>query len=293
MPSDEDDGLRGEAIDEPFGGPLDDAFEEDHADVELEPPAIWQRERLLNAMLDEVTSHGYAGTSIENVCARAGVAPETFAANFSSKEQCFLAAFDSLLHQLVAHTISAYHASSGAWPERLRAALSTCIAAIGMRSGAARTYLLEAALISPETRRHRAQAVAMFEETITEVLQDAPVVDKPSPITIAGVTGGIWRVIEARLRDDRAHELPGLVDGLLAWALTYVPGDDDDRHDPDPAPSTPAQPGLSGELTAGAITEIIERDGRESAGELAYLALAPVIGHERATATRRKVLTYR
>jgi AcrR family transcriptional regulator len=278
MPSNGDDGVdQGPLEDDPVLQPLD---------PDPAPPAMWERERLLGAMLEEVTLHGYAGCSIETVSARAGVSADVFGANFSSKEKCFIAAFDSLLLQLVAHTISTYHGTPGAWPQRLQAALSTCITGISLRSGAARAYLLESALISPETRAHRAQAVAMFEAALMEMLEDAPGAERPSEVTVAGVTGGIWRVIEARLRADRVEELPGLIDGLVAWALAYIPGEEPQE------PGNPhgsRQSTLAGELIAGAISEIIERDGRESAADLAYLALAPVIGHARATATRRKV----
>jgi len=260
------------------------------SDPEPEPPALWQRERLLNAIVEEVAAKGYAGASPASVTARAGVPRAIFDANFASMEQCFIAAFDSLVHQLVAHTISAYYAPRDSWTQRVRAGLATCVAGICSRSQAARTYMLEAGAISPATRAHRAQATAMFEDALAEMLEDAPAPDELSPVTIAGITGGIWRVIEDRLLENRAAELPGLVDRLVAWALAYVPGAGT-LATGERQLAAPEENGLAGELTAGAITEIIERDGRESAGELAYIALAPVIGHERAIATRRRAFT--
>ncbi len=239
----------------------------------------------MNALTEEVAERGYGDTSIAGVSARVGLSEEVFRANFADKEECFIAAFDSLVHQLVAHTISAYHAPREQWSERLRAGLVTCIAGICTRSAAARAYMLEAPVISRATRAHRALAIALFEETIAEMLEDVPAPAELSQVTVTGITGGIWRVVEGRLREDRAAELPGLVEGLLAWTLAYIP------ESSAPAEPVESETGLAGELTAGAITEIVERDGRESARELAYLALAPVIGHDRAIATRRKVVT--
>ncbi|HYM45031.1 MAG TPA: TetR/AcrR family transcriptional regulator [Solirubrobacteraceae bacterium] len=243
---------------------------------EPEPPALFQRERLLHAMVEEIAEKGYGGVSVASVTARAGVPEAVFDAEFAGREECYLAAFDSLLHQLVAHTISAYHAPRESWPERVRAGLATCIAGICARPQAARAYMLEGATIGPATRAHRALAVALFEEAIAEMLKDAPATAELAPATVTGITGGIWRVVEDRLREGRAAELPTLVDGLLGWALAYIPGAGAGEGAEQAAT---AESPLAGELTAGAHEEIVERDGRERDRELAYRALAPVLGH--------------
>jgi AcrR family transcriptional regulator len=258
------------------------------------PPPLWQRERLLAAMIDEVAAKGYTGTSVASVTARAGVTPAVFEANFADKENCFLEAFDSLLRQLVAHTISAYYAPRESWTERARAGLCMCIGAVCTRAEAARAYLNEAPAISAATRAHRAQAIAMFEDAITEMLLDVPAAAELSPVTVVGITGGMWRVIEDRLRAGRAAELPAMVEALLAWALAYLPGArheqgvhgrdarERDAHRRDARErdtrerDAREQDALVSELIAGAISEIAEREGPEDAREFA-LALSPVL----------------
>jgi AcrR family transcriptional regulator len=191
------------------------------------PPPSWRRELLLAGMVDEVAANGYEQATIERVCARAGVPRGAFAESFQGKEECFLTAFDSLLRQLAARTIAAYHAPREpppTWPERLRTGLCTCIAGVCSRADAARAYMLAAPTISAATQAHRERAIAMFEEVIVEMLQDAPASGRLAPTTVTGIAGGIWRLIESRLREDRAGELPALVDDVLAWALSYVYG---------------------------------------------------------------------
>lgn len=185
---------------------------------------LWQRERLLNAIVEEVAANGFQAASIASVTARARVPEEAFTASFTDMEGCFLAAFDSLIGQLAAHTISAYHAPCDSWLERVRSGLSAYISGVCSRPDAARAYLLEAPTISPATRAQRDQAVALFEDTLAEMLEDLPTGAQLTPVTITGIAGGIARVVERRLREGRAAELPGLVEDMLAWALTHIPG---------------------------------------------------------------------
>jgi len=188
-------------------------------------PAHWRRERLLAAMVDEVAANGYEAVSVVAVCARAGVSPTAFGDTFRSKEECFLTAFDSLLRQLAAHAISAYHAPREpppSWEERLRAGLTACVAAIVARADAARAYLLAAPALGSAGHVHRELTMAMFEDTIAEMLRDLPYGEELGWVTVTGVAGGIWRAIETRLHEDRAAELPALVEPMLAWVLAYV-----------------------------------------------------------------------
>jgi AcrR family transcriptional regulator len=67
-----------------------------------------QRERLLAGILATINDHGYAGATIANVVARAGVSSATFYDHFTGKDDCFLALYrelsGSLLNQ-IAHAV--------------------------------------------------------------------------------------------------------------------------------------------------------------------------------------------
>jgi AcrR family transcriptional regulator len=184
---------------------------------------LWERERLLNAMVEEVAASGFQATSIASLSARARLPEEVFAAHFADEEDCFLQAFDSLIVQLAARTICAYHAPHDSWIGRIRAGLSTYIAGVCSRPQAARAYLLEASTIGVAARAQRNEAVALLEDTVAEMLEDLPTGAQLSPMTVTAIAGGIARVVERRLREGRAAELPGLVEDMLAWALMYVP----------------------------------------------------------------------
>src|SRR5215510_7200104 len=61
-----------------------------------------QRQRMLLAIAAAMADKGYAGTSVADVIARAGVSRETFYQQFSSKLDCFMSAFDAAGEVLLA-----------------------------------------------------------------------------------------------------------------------------------------------------------------------------------------------
>src|SRR5258705_2525937 len=53
-----------------------------------------QRARIIHGLADEIADRGYREVTVADIVKRAGVARNTFYANFGSKEECFLAASD-------------------------------------------------------------------------------------------------------------------------------------------------------------------------------------------------------
>jgi len=60
-----------------------------------------QRERLLRGMAEAVTERGYANVTVADVIKRAGVSRETFYEQFTNKEDCFMAAYDTIVVALL------------------------------------------------------------------------------------------------------------------------------------------------------------------------------------------------
>lgn len=56
-----------------------------------------QRERMLRGMAEAVTERGYANVTVADVIKRAGVSRETFYEQFANKEDCFMAAYDTIV----------------------------------------------------------------------------------------------------------------------------------------------------------------------------------------------------
>src|SRR5437870_37717 len=81
-----------------------------------------QRRRLLDAITGAVAEKGYEATTVADVISRAGVSRATFYEFYSDKDECFSAAYDSVIDQLLQGVSSAY-LGDAPWPERIRAGL--------------------------------------------------------------------------------------------------------------------------------------------------------------------------
>src|SRR6516164_1797887 len=61
-----------------------------------------QRVRMLAAMVQAVAEKGYARVAVTDVVERAGVSRKTFYEQFANKDDCFLAAYDATVDDLLA-----------------------------------------------------------------------------------------------------------------------------------------------------------------------------------------------
>ncbi|HTR90008.1 MAG TPA: TetR/AcrR family transcriptional regulator [Solirubrobacteraceae bacterium] len=208
----------------------------DSGERDLAFEELWERERLLNAAVAQADAEGLESCTVECLCARAGVPGEAFRAHFQSVGECFEAACDSLMQQLMARTISAYHAPADSWIARVRAALSSYLRGVCARPEAARAYLLSPPNAPPAPSEPaadgdlgtawaapRERAIGLLEETIAEMLRDLPESEELGWVTVTGIAGGISRVVERRVREGRTDELADLLEPMLTWALMQLP----------------------------------------------------------------------
>jgi AcrR family transcriptional regulator len=166
-------------------------------------------------MVCEVDAHGYEHTSVAAVAARAGLPEASFETHFASLEACFLETFDSLVGQVYAHVLSSYRSRGTDWRASVRSAMSTLARAVSMHPAAARMCLLQARTVSPRAASRCDSALALLEDAIAQMLADAPGHPKPPPEIATAIAGGIWHVLEARLRDDLTEEPSELAGRLL------------------------------------------------------------------------------
>src|SRR3954452_12986371 len=99
-----------------------------------------QRERLQRALADVMAINGYANSSIADVLRAARVSRETFYEQFSSKEDCFMSAFEEAYERLVSAAL-AEPAGSAEPAERLDQLLGAYLAAIAAEPTHARVFL--------------------------------------------------------------------------------------------------------------------------------------------------------
>ena len=184
-----------------------------------------QRERLLAAMLRAAAELGYRETNVQDVIERAGVSRPTFYEHFANKEDCFLAAFDVTAARLRDSVASATSKGGNNWRDRLRFGLETLLNFTATEPDAARTLIVEARAASPDAVMRRDELLDYFagciDQQVRECLPSAPAY---SPITAAGIVGGVEALLYARLNKGEVDDLDALLPSMMYFLVLPYAG---------------------------------------------------------------------
>jgi AcrR family transcriptional regulator len=143
-----------------------------------------QRGRLLDAMAEVVAERGYGAATVADVIEHAGVSRKTFYEHFSSKEDCFLAAYDTGVEVLMAtmrdgaDPIGAYLTTLSTEPAFARTFLIE-IGAAGPRAIARRQEVHEAFAAMISDRPEALAVVGALNETVTKEVAAGRTADLP------------------------------------------------------------------------------------------------------------------
>lgn len=136
-----------------------------------------QRDRILLAMAEAMAEKGYASTSVADVLRRARVSRETFYQQFSSKEDCFRAAYAravEVVMQGILGTGLVGTRSAGADTvdsERLERLLGAYLDTLADQPAFARLFLVEVYAAGREVLARRAELQDGFVELIASILR--------------------------------------------------------------------------------------------------------------------------
>ncbi|TDB82937.1 TetR/AcrR family transcriptional regulator [Actinomadura sp. KC216] len=108
-------------------------------------------------MAAAMTEKGYVGTSVEDVLKRARVSRQSFYGLFSSKLDCFMAAFDQAIAVLRRRLEGAASEGGGDPAERFERAFTAYLEALASEPEYARLFLVEVYAAGPEAIRRRSE----------------------------------------------------------------------------------------------------------------------------------------
>ena len=138
-----------------------------------EQVAHHQRERLIAGLAAAVAEKGYAAVTLSDIVRHAKVSRRVFYANFESKEQCFLAAFEVVvdhLRELVAEAA----APEPDWPHRAIAATRAALAFLAAEPDLARLCLVESRSAGPAVTARFAAAVGELAPALRQGRAERP-----------------------------------------------------------------------------------------------------------------------
>ena len=179
-----------------------------------------QRERMLRALAEAMTEKGYVGTSVADVLSGAGVSRETFYQQFSSKEDCFMGAFEAAVDAIVA--AASWIRDAGDEPiEQFDRVLGAYLAVLGGEPAFARLFLLEVYAAGPAALERRAQSQQRFVDLLGEVFGART---REQRFACEALVAAISAMVSARLAADDIDGLRALHKPLVGLARKLLPG---------------------------------------------------------------------
>jgi AcrR family transcriptional regulator len=183
-----------------------------------------QRERMLLATAELVAERGYQKTTIELIAKTARVALSTFYEQFSSKEECFLAAFDETV-AAAAEVFDELLDPEQEWADQIAAALEIFLEMVVNEPERARLCIVEAqAAGGAALARYQAMLERVAPKLREGRLHNPRSSRLPDGLEVAIVGGLIW-LVHQRLVTDQADEIKGLLPEMLQVTLTPYVGE--------------------------------------------------------------------
>jgi AcrR family transcriptional regulator len=184
-----------------------------------------QRNRIHQAMIEVVSERGYPETRVVDVIGVAGVSRKTFYELFESKEDCFLAAYDVLLGNLLGDATEAFESKAAEpWAERVAAALEALLKHLAGHPEEARFAIVEVLAAGPKALARRDAALRQFSGFLESGRSESSV-DLPG-ITSIAVVGGINELLYSEILHGAVGRLPSRLPDLMFWVTLPFLGAD-------------------------------------------------------------------
>ncbi len=180
-----------------------------------------QRERLIAGLAEAVAENGYASTTIAHITRHAAVSRRTFYEHFSSKDECFVSAYETVMEQLGERIDSAYEGQEE-WPQAVRAGIGAMLSFFAAEPNLARLSMVEALVAGPVVVERYDAAIRSLVPYLEAGREGRPpeVLERLSPSTEEALVGGMVSLISRRIIAGQTAELEGLLPDLVEFALT-------------------------------------------------------------------------
>lgn len=187
-----------------------------------------QQARIIAALAAEASERGYHAVTIADLVKRAGIARNTFYENFSSKEDCFLAAQRFATAKALEQVVAAAGEIED-WPGQVRAGLAALLEYIAEEPALARTCMVDALAAGPASARCYEESLQAF-VSLFKLGRSVSPHTKELPATMEeAIVGGVFWIVYQRLAVDQLDDLEGLLPEILEFVLTPYLGADTAR----------------------------------------------------------------
>ena len=187
-----------------------------------------QRERLIAGLAEAIAENGYAGTTIAHITRHAAVSRRTFYEHFASKDECFVAAYDTVMAQLRERVEQAFEEEEG-WPHAVKAGIGAMLHFLAAEPNLARLCMVEALVAGPVVVERYDSAIQSFVPYFQAGREgrSPEVLARLSPATEEALVGGMMSLISRRIIGGKTAELESLLPDLVEFTLTPYLGSED------------------------------------------------------------------
>ena len=176
-----------------------------------EQVAHHQRERLIAALAAAVAEKGYAAVTLADIVREAKVSRRVFYANFESKEECFLAAFEVVVDHLRVLVGEAVEGIEG-WSQRAIAATRAVLRFLAAEPDLARLCLLESRGAGPAVNARFNEAVSELAPLLAKGRAERPAAEHRLPDSTEDSTlGALVSLLHRKVAAGEAAQLEELL----------------------------------------------------------------------------------
>jgi AcrR family transcriptional regulator len=178
-----------------------------------------QRARIIAALTEATADKGYRAVTVADIVRRAGIARNTFYENFSSKEDCFLAAQDYGVEEALRRVVEAAE-SVESWQARVDAGLAAFLHAIASEPAFARACIVEALSAGPAAVERYERSLQSFVPLFRIGRTVSPHGERLPETLEETIVGGIFWVVYRQIVLGRTAKVERLLPELIEFALT-------------------------------------------------------------------------
>ncbi|MCP2315866.1 transcriptional regulator, TetR family [Nocardia amikacinitolerans] len=187
-----------------------------------------RRARLVDAAVEEFGTRGYRNTTIDAVCARAGVGKRYFYESFDGSESLLLAAYAVATDRLRGYIVDGASTSPGTVSAAVHSSLTGFFHGIAEDPRIARIAFFEILGISPAVDADYRRVTGSFVDTFLELATPMIDIDSvPPPLlrTIAtGLVGAVLTIAQQWVLDDYRQPLDAVVDSAHTVLTSVLEG---------------------------------------------------------------------
>jgi AcrR family transcriptional regulator len=178
-----------------------------------------QRARIIAALAEETVEKGYRSVTVADIVRRAGIARNTFYENFSSKEDCFLAASEFAVKEALRRVVDA-SSKVDTWPARVNAGLAAFLHYVASEPALARTCIVEALSAGPAAVERYERSIQAFVPLFRMGRKISPQGEELPGTLEETIVGGIFWIVYQRIVLRETEGIEELLPELTEFALT-------------------------------------------------------------------------